>query len=61
MPTPTKTINFMGIRKVLGTLSICLVVASIILLATRGLNLGLDFTLVGQIRACGRDFIFKLS
>ncbi|MCQ6263012.1 protein translocase subunit SecF [Alloalcanivorax profundimaris] len=34
----------MGIRKVLGTLSICLVVASIILLATRGLNLGLDFT-----------------
>ena len=44
MPTPTKTINFMGIRKVLGTLSICLVVASIILLATRGLNLGLDFT-----------------
>ena len=44
MPTPTKTINFMGIRKVLGTLSICLVVASIVLLATRGLNLGLDFT-----------------
>ncbi len=44
MPTPTKTINFMGIRKVLGTVSICLVVASIILLATRGLNLGLDFT-----------------
>ncbi|MBL7251937.1 protein translocase subunit SecF [Alcanivorax marinus] len=44
MPTPTKTINFMGIRKVLGALSICLVVASIILLATRGLNLGLDFT-----------------
>ena len=44
MPTPTKTINFMGIRKVLSTLSICLVVASIILLATRGLNLGLDFT-----------------
>ncbi|MBF5055714.1 preprotein translocase subunit SecF [Alcanivorax sp. 521-1] len=34
----------MGIRKVLGTLSICLVVASIVLLATRGLNLGLDFT-----------------
>ena len=34
----------MGIRKVLGTISIFLVVASIILLATRGLNLGLDFT-----------------
>lgn len=44
MATPTKMINFMGIRKVLGTISIFLVVASIILLATRGLNLGLDFT-----------------
>ena len=39
-----KMINFMGARKVLGTMSICLVIGSIILLATRGLNLGLDFT-----------------
>ncbi|MFC6327017.1 protein translocase subunit SecF [Alloalcanivorax gelatiniphagus] len=37
-------INFMGARKVLGIMSICLVIGSIILLATRGLNLGLDFT-----------------
>ncbi|TMW10636.1 protein translocase subunit SecF [Alloalcanivorax gelatiniphagus] len=39
-----KMINFMGARKVLGIMSICLVIGSIILLATRGLNLGLDFT-----------------
>lgn len=41
---PAKHINFMAPRKVLGVLSILLVVASIALLATRGLNLGLDFT-----------------
>jgi len=37
-------INFMGARKLLGMLSIALVVISVILLVTRGLNLGLDFT-----------------
>ena len=41
---PAKHINFMAPRKVLGILSIALVVISIALLATRGLNLGLDFT-----------------
>lgn len=41
---PAKHINFMAPRKVLGILSIVLVVLSIALLATRGLNLGLDFT-----------------
>ena len=41
---PAKHINFMAPRKVLGILSITLVVISIALLATRGLNLGLDFT-----------------
>lgn len=44
MSNSKKMINFMGVRKVLGVMSICLVIASIILLATRGLNLGLDFT-----------------
>lgn len=37
-------INFMGARKFLGVLSIVLVVISVVLLVTRGLNLGLDFT-----------------
>ena len=37
-------INFMAARKPLGILSIALVVISVILLVTRGLNLGLDFT-----------------
>ena len=37
-------INFMAARKPLGMLSIALVVISVILLVTRGLNLGLDFT-----------------
>ena len=41
---PAKHINFMAPRKVLGILSIALVVISIALFATRGLNLGLDFT-----------------
>lgn len=36
--------NFMGIRKVSGLLSILLVAASIVLIATRGLNFGIDFT-----------------
>lgn len=37
-------INFVAARKILGTMSLILVAGSIILLATRGLNLGLDFT-----------------
>ncbi|MZR64273.1 protein translocase subunit SecF [Alcanivorax sp. DP30] len=37
-------INFMGARKPLGVLSLLLVIASVVLLVTRGLNLGLDFT-----------------
>lgn len=39
-----KPIDFMGFRKVASVLSIILVVAAIALLATRGLNYGLDFT-----------------
>lgn len=37
-------IDFMGIRKTCGIISICLVIASLGLLAVKGLNLGLDFT-----------------
>ncbi|MBQ25331.1 protein translocase subunit SecF [Alcanivorax sp.] len=37
-------INFMAARKPLGILSLALVVISVALLLTRGLNLGLDFT-----------------
>lgn len=37
-------INFMAVRKPLGVLSLALVVISVALLLTRGLNLGLDFT-----------------
>lgn len=39
-----KPIDFMGFRKIASVLSITLVVIAIALLATRGLNLGLDFT-----------------
>ncbi|MBZ2170015.1 protein translocase subunit SecF [Marinobacter sp. F4216] len=39
-----KPFDFMGLRKAASVLSIALVVASILLLAVRGLNLGLDFT-----------------
>lgn len=39
-----KPIDFMGFRKIASVLSIILVVASIALLAVKGLNLGLDFT-----------------
>ncbi len=44
MSKATMNINFMGARKPLGILSLLLVVASVVLLVTRGLNLGLDFT-----------------
>ena len=37
-------INFMGHRKLALTISLVLVIASIVLLFTRGLNLGIDFT-----------------
>ncbi|MEQ3722476.1 protein translocase subunit SecF [Alcanivorax sp.] len=37
-------INFMAVRKPLGILSLALVIISVVLLLTRGLNLGLDFT-----------------
>lgn len=39
-----KGFDFMGLRKVASAVSIALVVISIVLLATRGLNLGMDFT-----------------
>lgn len=39
-----KKLDFMGARKPLGFLSIALVVISVVLIAVRGLNLGLDFT-----------------
>ena len=42
--TPETNVNFMRVAKPLGILSIVLVLASIFLLATRGLNFGLDFT-----------------
>lgn len=41
---PEKTVNFMKLTLPMGILSIVLVLASVVLLATRGLNLGLDFT-----------------
>ncbi|MCG8394580.1 MAG: protein translocase subunit SecF [Pseudomonadales bacterium] len=44
MSKATRNINFMGARKPLGILSLLLVIASVVLLVTRGLNLGLDFT-----------------
>ncbi|MEE3321699.1 MAG: protein translocase subunit SecF [Pseudomonadota bacterium] len=44
MSKATMNINFMGARKPLGILSVLLVIASVVLLVTRGLNLGLDFT-----------------
>lgn len=37
-------LDFMGARKPLGVISIILVVASVVLMMTKGLNLGLDFT-----------------
>ncbi|NVD35063.1 protein translocase subunit SecF [Marinobacter lutaoensis] len=39
-----KPFDFMGLRKLASTVSIVLVVVSVALLATRGLNLGMDFT-----------------
>lgn len=42
--TQKKPIDFMGIRKIASVFSIALVIVSIALLATRGLNLGMDFT-----------------
>ena len=44
MSKATTNIPFMSLRKPLGILSIALVIASVALLMTRGLNLGLDFT-----------------
>ena len=41
---PETNVNFMKLALPMGILSIVLVLASIMLLATRGLNLGLDFT-----------------
>ncbi|MBS8239304.1 protein translocase subunit SecF [Marinobacter lipolyticus] len=42
--TQKKPIDFMGIRKIASVFSITLIIVSIALLATRGLNLGMDFT-----------------
>ncbi|PCM46064.1 protein translocase subunit SecF [Marinobacter sp. ANT_B65] len=39
-----KPFDFMGFRKLASVISIALVVASIVLLGVRGLNLGMDFT-----------------
>ncbi|MED5388754.1 MAG: protein translocase subunit SecF [Pseudomonadota bacterium] len=44
MSKTNMNINFMAARKPLGILSVVLVIVSVILLVTRGLNLGLDFT-----------------
>src|SRR5690606_13872698 len=41
---PETNVNFMKLALPMGILSIVLVLASVVLLATRGLNLGLDFT-----------------
>ncbi|MEX2475162.1 protein translocase subunit SecF [Marinobacter sp.] len=42
--TQKQPIDFMGIRKIASVFSIALIIVSIALLATRGLNLGMDFT-----------------
>ncbi|MEO9700143.1 MAG: protein translocase subunit SecF, partial [Marinobacter alexandrii] len=39
-----KPFDFMGFRKLASVLSIALLVASVVLLAVRGLDLGMDFT-----------------
>jgi preprotein translocase subunit SecF len=36
--------DFMGLRKIASVFSIALILVSVALLATRGLNLGMDFT-----------------
>jgi preprotein translocase subunit SecF len=41
---PDSNVNFMGIRRVTVAISIFLILASIVSLATRGLNFALDFT-----------------
>ena len=41
---PSSNVNFMGIRRITVTVSIVLILISIASLATRGLNLALDFT-----------------
>ncbi len=42
--TQKQPIDFMGVRKIASAVSIALIIVSIALLATRGLNLGMDFT-----------------
>lgn len=42
--TQKQPIDFMGIRKIASVFSIALIIISVALLATRGLNLGMDFT-----------------
>ncbi|OZB17664.1 MAG: protein translocase subunit SecF [Marinobacter sp. 34-60-7] len=42
--TQKQRFDFMGLRKIATVLSVALVIASIALLAVRGLNLGMDFT-----------------
>ncbi|AZT83701.1 protein translocase subunit SecF [Marinobacter sp. NP-4(2019)] len=42
--TQKQPIDFMGARKIASVVSITLIIISIALLATRGLNLGMDFT-----------------
>ena len=44
MSTEQHRYDFMGLRRTFGVLSIALVVVAVVLLVTRGLNLGLDFT-----------------
>src|SRR5580704_5807496 len=41
---PNSNVNFMGIRRYTVAISVILMLVSIISLATRGLNFGLDFT-----------------
>src|SRR5690554_2246240 len=42
--TQKQPFDFMGLRKIASVISIALVIASIALLAVRGLNFGMDFT-----------------
>ncbi len=44
MSAPARTINFMGLRKYGAAFSAAVMLISIVSLATRGLNFGLDFT-----------------
>jgi preprotein translocase subunit SecF len=48
---PNSNVNFMGIRRYTVSISVILMLVSIVSLATRGLNFGLDFTGGSEIEA----------